>query len=203
MRHPDEQQIAVYAGGDANWIERLSIRRHLGQCQSCRELADAYRRDRDVIRHEAGQLPPGLTWDRLAREMTANIRVGLAAGECVSGVRPSRYRVGWRPAFAAAGLVVVLLSGWYLNFPAEQRASLDRAIARVWNLPGRGNTALAGVSLEATRNGIQVSENGSALTMMHPGTTPAVVVVNTTGSLRARYVDDDTGQVTITNVYAQ
>ena len=61
----------------------------------------------------------------------------------------------------------------------------------------------AGVSLEATRNGIQLSENGSTLTMMHPGAAPALVVVSTRGALRARYVDDDTGQVTITNVYAQ
>lgn len=203
MRHPDEQQIALYAGSDANWMERIQMRRHLGQCRGCRERVEAYRRDREVIRQEAQALPPGLNWDRLAGEMTANIRVGLAAGECVSGVHRTRHRIGWRPALAAAGLMVILVSGWYLNFPAEERASLGRGIARLFNPHARGNTSLAGVSLEATRNGIQVSENGSALTMMRPATTPAVVVVNTKGSLRARYVDDDTGQVTVTNVYAQ
>jgi hypothetical protein len=200
MRHPGEGQIALYAGGEAGWIERLTVRRHLAQCRACRELADGYRRDRDAIRKEAAELPPDLNWDRLAREMRANIRVGLAAGECVPDLRPRRYPMAWRPAFAAAGLALVLLAGWYLNFPAEQRASLGRAVARMWNGPVRQDP---GISLEATRNGIQVSENGSALTMMHPDTTPAVVVVNTRGSLRARYVDDDTGQVTITNVYAQ
>ena len=67
MRHPDERQIALYAGGDARWIERLSIRRHLGRCRSCRELAETYRRDREIIRQEARELPPGLSWDRALR----------------------------------------------------------------------------------------------------------------------------------------
>jgi hypothetical protein len=201
MRHPEERRIALYAGGEAGWLERLPIGRHVGQCQSCRELAEAYRKDREAIRQDALELPAHLNWDRLAADMKANIRVGLAAGECVSGVRAKRHRIAWRPALAAAGLAVVLVSGWYLNFPAESRASLARGIDRLWNR--QAQMAEPGVSLEATRNGIQVSENGSALTMMHVGTTPAVVVVNTRGSLRARYVDDDTGQVTITNVYAQ
>ena len=206
MRHPDERQIALYAGGEAEWIEQFSIRRHLAQCRSCNELADRYRQDRQAVRREAQSLPAGLNWDRLAAEMTANIRVGLAAGECISGVRAKSHRLPWRPAFAAVGLALVLVSAWYLKFPAEQRTSFAHGITRLWSRPGTSGDAglsLAGVALEATRNGIQVSENGSALTMMHPGTTPAVVVVNTRGSLRARYVDNDTGQVTITNVYAQ
>ena len=46
-------------------------------------------------------------------------------------------------------------------------------------------------------------ENGSALAIMNPGSAIPTVLVNTGGSLRARYVDSDTGQVTITHVYAQ
>jgi hypothetical protein len=201
MRHPEERRIALYAGGEAGWLDRLSIGRHAAQCKPCRELVAAYRKDRDAIREEALELPSHLNWDRLAAEMKANIRVGLAAGECVSGVHARRLRIAWRPTLAAAGLTIILVSGWFLNFPAESRASLARGLERLWNR--QAAAADPGVSLEATRAGIQVSENGSALTMMHLGTAPAVVVVNTRGSLRARYVDDDTGQVTITNVYAQ
>lgn len=205
MRHPEERQIALYAGGDIGWFDRLSIGRHVARCQSCGELANAYRRDREAVRQEAQALPHDLNWERLSAEMIGNIRVGLAAGECVSGVRSKSHRVVWRPAFAAVGLALVLLSGWYLNSTTYQRTFLAERIARLWNRAGAGqdNVSLAGVALESTRNGIQVSENGSALTMMNPGKTPVVVVVNTRGSLRARYVDDDTGQVTITNVYAQ
>jgi hypothetical protein len=206
MRHPDERQIALYAGGETGWFHRLPIARHVAHCPSCSELASRYRSDREAVRQEAQALPRDLNWDRLAAEMTANIRVGLAAGECVSSVRLKHHPIAWRPALAAGGLALVLISGWYLNFPSEQRATLTRRIAQLWSRPVAPNqeaVSLAGISLSATRNGIQVSENGSALTMMHPGTAPAVVIVNTRGSLRARYVDDDTGQVTITNVYSQ
>jgi hypothetical protein len=41
------------------------------------------------------------------------------------------------------------------------------------------------------------------LTMTHPDAAPSVVSVSLQGSVRARYVDSDTGQVTVTNVYAQ
>ena len=201
MRHPDERQLALYAGEDCGWIERFSIRRHVARCRSCRSLAEAYKEDRESVRREAAQLPPEMDWDRVAAEMTANIRVGLEAGECVADSTRRPLRVSWRPAFAAVALATVLLAGWYLNFPVDQRMSLGRGIARLWNRqPAR---AAAGVSLETTRNGIQVSENGSALAMMNPTAAPQVVVVNTSGSLRASYVDDDTGQVTVTNVYAQ
>lgn len=200
MRHPDERQIALYAGREAGWFERLSIGRHVAGCSSCRARAEAFRRDRDAIREEAAELPADLNWDRLAAEMTANIRVGLEAGECVSGTSSRPRLPAWRPAFAAAALAMVLVSGWYLNTPAEQRTSLARGVQRIWK---RTPVFEPGISLEATRAGIQVSENGSAMTMMHPGSAPSVVVVSARGSLRARYVDDDTGQVTITNVYAQ
>lgn len=202
MRHPDERQIALYAGGETSWLERFSISRHLAACSNCRATADAYRKDRAQVRAEAHALPPGVNWERLSAEMTANIRVGLEAGECVNSVRARHRRlVGWRPALAAAGLAIILFSGWYLNFPSEQRASVARAMEKLWT--PRTPAAELGVSLRATRNGIQVTENGSAMTMMHPDATPAMVVVSTRGALRARYVDDDTGQVMITNVYAQ
>ncbi len=206
MRHPEERQIALYAGGDTGWFDRFSIARHVSRCPSCAELATAYRRDRETIRQESQALPRDLNWDRLAAEMTGNIRVGLAAGECVSGVRSKSHRIAWRPALAAAGLTLVLMFAWYLNVPAVDRVSLANRVAQLWRGPvalNQESVSLAGISLSSTQSGIQVSENGSALTMMNPGNAPAVVVVNTRGSLRARYVDYDTGQVTITNVYAQ
>jgi hypothetical protein len=206
MSHPDDGRIALYAGGDAGWIERISIARHMAGCVACRGRVDAYRLDRKALRKLAGELPEGLEWDRLAGEMTANIRVGLEAGECVGDVETERpvpakpVWLAWRPALAGASLAVLLLGGWYLNFPAEQRSSFARGVG---NLLHRPPAAEAGVSLEATRNGIQVSENGSAMTMMSPGSEAPVVVVSARGGLRANYVDNDTGQVTITNVYAQ
>jgi anti-sigma factor RsiW len=202
MRHPDERKIALYACGDAGWMERVSVGSHIARCAACQEQVESYRRDQELLRRDAAQLPAGLEWNRLAAEMTANIRVGLEAGECVPAPPAVKQRrpLVWRPVLAGAGLALVLISGFYLNVPAEQRASLLRSAERIWMNPAPAEDV---VSLTATRNGIEVRENGSALTMMNPGATPTVVVMNTRGSLRARYVDSDTGQVTITNVYAQ
>lgn len=203
MRHPDERRLALFACGDAGWMERVALGRHVAGCEQCRDKAEAFRRDRETVRHGAAELPPNLDWNRLAAEMTANIRVGLEAGECVSGppvVRRTRH-VSWRPVFATAGLTAVVFSALYLNFPVEQRTNLARSFEKLWSTSAPVEEA--GVALASTRNGIEVRENGSALTMVNPGDAPSVVVVNTAGSLRARYVDSDTGQVTITNVYAQ
>jgi hypothetical protein len=41
------------------------------------------------------------------------------------------------------------------------------------------------------------------LTLLHPGATDVTVSVNGAGSVGARYVDDETGQVTIASVYGQ
>jgi hypothetical protein len=203
MSHPNERRIALYACGDAGWIERLTVRRHLAVCSECRSRAAEFRRDRETVRQEASELPRGLDWNRLAAEMSANIHLGLEAGECVSPVpEKKRPQVSWRPVFAATGLSVILLLAMFLNFPPAQRESLARGVRDLWTRPAM-QVIDPEVALSSTRNGIEIRENGSTLAIMNPSSAPPVVVVNTGGSLRARYVDSDTGQVTITNVYAQ
>jgi hypothetical protein len=207
MTHPDETRLALLAGGEAGFWERQALARHLRCCESCRSIAESYRRLRTDLRNELDRMPPGINWDRLAAEMKANIHVGLAAGECVGEPRfRAAWASWWKPAAAVAGLLFILVSSFLMKTPREQQASLGRGIARLWSagIPHRLEQA---VYLEADRNGIQVKENGAALTIMPPalqaGAAPPIVSVSTQGSLRARYIDDDTGQITITNVYAQ
>jgi hypothetical protein len=57
------------------------------------------------------------------------------------------------------------------------------------------------VVLEASRSSIQVRENGGTLSLMHPRSDGVTISVNMQGSAGARYVDSDTGQVTINRVY--
>lgn len=204
MSHPNERRIALYACGDAGWMERLAMARHLAGCPDCRARAARFRADREMVRREAADLPPGLDWNRLAAEMTANIHLGLEAGECVSPApQRKRPRMSWRPVFAAAGLSVILIAAMFLNFPPEQRESLSRGVSALWSRPAVPDAADPDVALASTRNGIEIRENGAALSIMNPGSVTPVVVASTGGSLRARYVDSDTGQVTITNVYVQ
>ncbi len=208
MTHPDETRLSLLAGGEAGFWERQALGRHLRRCEACRSIAESFRHLRAELRSESDRMPPGVNWDRLAAEMKANIHVGLAAGECVGGVPRfgAAWASWWKPAAAVAGLLFILISSFLMNVPREQQQSLGRGIARFWSA-GIPRGLERAVYLEADRTGIQVKENGAALTIMPPalqaGAAPPIVSVSTQGSIRARYIDDDTGQITITNVYAQ
>ena len=57
--------------------------------------------------------------------------------------------------------------------------------------------------LEASSSGIELKENGRAMSFTHPHSDDdsATVSVNMQGSAGVRFVDADTGQVTTTKVY--
>ncbi len=189
MRHPEVESLALYAGGEIGVFGRLRVAAHLASCEECRREAEALRRARSVLREEAGELPAELDWAALEAEMKANIRLGLAAGAIVdSPVAAPPQGLRWRAGFGLAMATLVIITGWFLNVPRPDRVAESRT---------------QGVVLDATQAGLEVRENGRALTMLQPASTAVTYSVNTAGSLRARYVDGDTGQVTITNVYAQ
>lgn len=182
---------------------------HVERCRECRRQVEAYRAGRERIRDLGDELPSGVHWDRLSAEMAANIRVGLAAGECVAPRSPGhRISTGWRVAGVVTGFCALLVLAWWLNMPAAQTASLGRAMKAIAN--GREWQARQMLGLDegsslvqASADGIELRENGSALTLSQKGARPVSVSLNTQGSARARYIDSDTGQVTITSVYAQ
>ena len=208
MTHPDESRLALLAGRDLGFWDRWTAGRHVRRCQTCRETLESFQQLRLNLKPPLDHLPPGVHWDRLAAEMKANIHVGLAAGECVGepGSRAAAWVGWWKPAAAVAALLFIAISSFWMNVPRDERHAFGRNIARLWSR-GAPQDQERVVYLEADRNGIQIKENGGALTIMHPVISTAsatpIVSVNTQGSLRARYIDDDTGQITITNVYAQ
>jgi hypothetical protein len=57
--------------------------------------------------------------------------------------------------------------------------------------------------LESTADGVVVRSGGQTLTLIHGQSSNVVYTAGAHGVVRARYVDEDTGQVTINNVYAQ
>ncbi len=203
MTHPPLAQLALYAGRDLSLIERLRASWHLRGCPQCRRQVAGFEASREALRRDHESLPAGLNWDSLAREMTGNIRVGLAAGECVSEVRATPQPAFlWRPAAAVLALGVVISSAWWLNVPAEQKHNLTRSLEQIFNR-GAHPASENGIFFAADRSGIQVQENGAAFTLMHPNATPAVISVSTQGTVGASFVDADTGQVTVNNVYGQ
>jgi len=213
VRHLTEADLALYATGDLNWWAWPKVRFHISGCRGCRSRVDAFRADQAFVRELAEEIPSGVNWDRLAAEMTANIRVGLAAGECVAPrVHRRSIPMGWRVAGASAGFAALLVSAWWINMPASQTASLGRAMktitqSRTWQSPwqmNRSGIEESGAQVRAFASGIELRENGSALGVSAQGDVrPASVTLNVEGTARAHYIDSETGQVTITSVYAQ
>lgn len=181
--HPDESQLALYAGGELNWWRRWRLSRHLRKCTECRRQAEEFSRWRQWVRG-AGELPPGVNWNRLAAEMRANIRVGLAAGECV-GTAAEGLR--WRPALLALPVLALVLAGWLLQ---------------VWHPPLRRPPHVASVVLAATSSGVELRQKGSALAVLHPrGDETSSIAAG--DAVRSGYLDRETGYVTISYVYAE
>jgi hypothetical protein len=205
-RHVPESGLALYVSGDLGWWSRAAARMHLNGCESCRKRMEAYRIDRQRLRESAAEMPEDVDWDRLAAEMTANIRVGLAAGECVAPRSRKPAPLGWRPAAVMAGAAVLMAGAWWLNTPPMQTQALGRAMRAIWQ--GRGAMPRIGIEergpvVSASSSGIELRENGSALAVSQGTARPVAVSVSMQGSASARYVDADTGQVTITSVYVQ
>jgi hypothetical protein len=131
-RHIAEADLALFISGDVNLLKRALVRLHIGGCEACRTRGEAYRQGRQSLKQAAAELPPGLNWESLAAEMTANIRVGLAAGECVAPrlKKPVAF-AAWKPAAIVTGIVAVLSAAWWLNLPASDTDSLARSFHNV------------------------------------------------------------------------
>ena len=213
MKHPAQDQLALFAGGELGWFESWSIRRHLVACPACRKQAADFSQDRRTIRNLSAELPSDIQWDRLADEMAGNIRVGLAAGEAISAfdppsdaayARPRWFR--WHAGWAIAAASAVFAAAFWLNLPGPQAEHLLTAlrairVERVGKLVQSSEATTDEVMVEASRASIQVRENGGSLALLHPRSDGLTISVNMQGSAGARYIDSDTGQVTINRVY--
>lgn len=198
-RHPGAGQLALLAGGDVGWRERVALWWHARGCKRCAALLREYRGAREALRSEAlaGVEMESGEWARLEAEMRANIRLGLAAGAIVDEGRGETLPalgegMRWPAAVVVASLLAVVVSGWYLRRPAAPVADVW-----TWN-EGPGVEML----LEAGDEGIAMSEREGALTLLRPVAQSATMAVDMGGSARAQYVDGETGQVTIHQVYA-
>src|SRR5882672_5789367 len=196
-KHIAEADLALFATRDMALWRQPWIRLHMAQCSGCRRRVAAYRADREAIRQIAAGMPAGVHWDRLAAEMAANIRVGLAAGECVAPRSQKRtLPTGWRVAAAMAGFTVLLVSAWWVNMPASQSASLGRAVKKIaqirpWQGGGIRGLEDQGPLVEVSAAGIQLRENGGAMGVSQGVARPVSVTLSVQGSARAHYVDSE------------
>jgi hypothetical protein len=217
MRHLTPVEIALFSGGDLGSWERWRVSRHIARCSQCRGDAaaqrDALTEFRDLADHSS-ELPNGLNWNRLAAEMTGNIRVGLAAGEAISQFdKPlhSKPRLAWKPALVAVGAVLIFAVAFWTSLPPQQAEHLLTSLQRIRTErigtlvhsavhPANTLGAPEDVVLEASSSSIQVRENGRALSLI-PRSDGASVSVSMPGSAGVRFVDADTGQAMTNKVY--
>jgi hypothetical protein len=194
MKHPSQATLALYAGGDLGRWARWRAERHLEDCDECRGEIAGFAAVREIV-PELSEIPD-VSWNRLAAEMKANIRLGLAAGECVRGGRESNRRhplfSGPRAAVAVASMVALLVTGLMLERPVPRGHDAGTFHAE----------RNEGGMVESVAHGIRVEQGGQALQLMHPGVDNVTYSVGAQGSMRARYVNQD-GYVTINNVYVE
>lgn len=211
MKHPGEFELALFAGGDLGLINRWRVQHHLRRCDSCRLEVEACQLGRDTIQGLANQMPAGVNWTRLSQEMTGNIRVGLAAGECVGPVPTLRPKsLGWHAMAVIAAAFVIVIGALWVKMPREQTNHLVGALHSIrWRGVGLAPLVPApilpdSVVLEASPSSIDLKASGGTMSFLTSRTEGVAVSVSMQGSAGAQYVDADTGQVTINRVhYAQ
>ncbi|HTA46800.1 MAG TPA: hypothetical protein VK789_30360 [Bryobacteraceae bacterium] len=184
MKHPVETDLALLAGGESGRLRRFRLDRHLRNCEDCQEKVAEFR----GLREELTDIEmPDVDWDPLACEMQANIRVGLEAGACV---REPVLSGSWRPRLlvAFASLLLVVGSTFFLTNPASRQAKAPDTSAPV---------------LQANGSGIELSNGTGSFALLDRRDVRADQSMSAQGVMEARYINNDTGSVTITNVYLQ
>ncbi len=188
MKHPSQSVLALFAGQDLGWFARWRTERHVAGCGACRQDVRAFTAVSETLL-ELNEVPP-VVWNRLAAEMKANIRLGLAAGQCVRS-EPAVIPLGWlsvpRALVAAASAMALLAAGLYLQRPAPQVAPPPAVYSAI---------------VRATANGVDLEQGGQTLSLVHNRGGSVTYAAGAQGSLRAGYVDAD-GTVTINDVYVQ
>lgn len=188
-RHISEMDLALASAGDLGLAGRLRVWFHARRCGQCAAALAQYAEVSRALRDSSGDdlLSPG-AWAELSREMTANIRLGLAAGRIVDPQPETRALTpdpaGWRVAVVMATLTVVLASGWLLRRP----------------VPIQGGPEMLSAVAEASAEGVGIHEGQAGLMLLSPDRESSVMLAGTSGGARARFIDEQTGQVTIHHV---
>jgi hypothetical protein len=201
--HPAIEELALFSRGDLPVTRRLMINAHVRTCPSCETEVEQFQAVAATFKKEAaGQtlnsLEATADWARLEREMTGNIKVGIAAAECIDRGVGRRFH-GRRAWVLVGALCLIFLMGWLINVPREDS---DRILAALQRGISRPQIASSTV-LQTTPRGVSVQSQGARLTLLHPASVKATFSFTGSSSVGIRYVDDETGQVTITNVYGQ
>jgi hypothetical protein len=166
---------------------RWRTERHLAKCRQCRDEVAGFEGTRSTIADLLEM--PELQWSRIAEEMRANIRLGLAAGECVRPVDRTGWgsrRAAWRMVVAMASITALAVTGLMLERPRPaiefQTAARDENAAVQTTADGIGNPAMR---------------------LMYRGADRVQLSASAEGSVQAQYTNPNTGYMTVSQVDVQ
>ena len=201
--HPDETRLALFAGGDLGFWEKRRVGSHVSRCPQCRAEVRAFHAVEEAWADQPAVTPLDANFARLAQEMTGNIRVGLAAGECIAGFQKTvaKPRPFQHAVLALIAASVVVCATLWLNLPRRQMDYLVSALGQMQERVRPAAPVSDAVVIQASPLSIEVKTNNHALSLLHPQSGGGTVSMNTQDSAAVRYVDADSGQVTINKVY--
>jgi hypothetical protein len=200
-RHPAPEILALHSRGDLSLLSHLRVQTHVLRCADCEHTIALFHSAHSELKREASAetltaFEAIADWDRLEREMLGNVTVGVSAARCIDNVGRKR---SWFPTVAfSAALGALFIAGWLTHIPPQETRQLTSKLGHIVGF----TPVLPPVnSVRTTPTGIAVRSDGITLTILHP--PGAVVAVSGSSSVEARFVDEDTGQLTITSVYGQ
>lgn len=185
--HPADRELSAYACGEANWWERWRLDRHLRSCENCVARVCDYQMDQAAIRENAPEEISPAAWSVLEREMRANILVGVSAGKAVRTPDWVAPPLGWKGMATIGVLSAVVITGWLMRDPRQMVAQILRG-------------QYADVELERTDQGLKMTAGERGIELLDTSGGSTVVTYSKPRAMQASFVDQESGQVTITNV---
>lgn len=199
MKHFTESTLALASRGDVPFLTRVWVKAHALTCEKCRQRLDAYKADRARVQQAVNdfELPRAIRWDELEAEMFGNIHLAREVNEIGWSMKPAAAPeawFSWRAAAAVTALSLTVITGWMLGGPGAKLQDSAKA-AEVLN----GSTVL--LRGDSTGIGLVKGDNNS-LILRNTAAPSGRFEVGLDGSMRASKVDESSGQVTVSQVYA-
>jgi hypothetical protein len=194
MKHPSIETLALFAGGELPFLQKWSTGRHVHGCESCQSEVRAFHEASRAAAHETEIMPDGVHWESMAADMRANIHLGLEASEAISAYKPvappSMPSFSWHTVALGGAVACVAM---FLYWNAALRKQEQLAAMR----------APAPIVVNASKEGVEISDGARGLSLTNPESSQSgvLVTVSTSGAAATRYVDQDSGQITVNNVY--
>ncbi len=196
MRHFTSNEAALAASDDLPFLRKLRVQAHCVICSSCRYRVEAYRSDRSRVKLAVDEfeLPRSMKWAELEGEMFGNIRLGLDVSEIRQdfGKESETQYIPWRAAVAVAAMTVIVMTGWFLTGPGSRPPV--SAVAQVRS---------GGMLLKGDENGVGVEKQGVGMILRNVASRSGRIEVGLEGSVRSSVVDQDSDQVTVSQIYVE